>query len=180
MMQVSGTPADGAGLGSASLHPPCCQPTTRWPGQRPPLQKDPAPAPCTGRPGSRCFPTLPITIAHCPGSVFRGRSHRRNPPVVQQQNERGPVFLLFPVPPRSPLSQEGEGLGVRRSLAHNPSSTVATPAPTFLSQRDFTQYCPGFPQKTFAILGKSGDNALRLGEPWLLVARPFRAGTYPR
>jgi hypothetical protein len=63
----------GAGLGSAASHPPCCQPTTRWTGQRPDHPSDPAPAPCPGRPGSRrqtasrhfLFPISARTMAAC-------------------------------------------------------------------------------------------------------------------
>ena len=49
---ASGTPADGAGLGSASPYPPVCQPTHRWPGQRTVHQTVLAPAPASA-PGSR-------------------------------------------------------------------------------------------------------------------------------
>ena len=135
-MQASGTPADGAGLGSASSHPPCCQPTTRWPGQRPPLQRDPAPAPCPvdQGPGAERVTSCLFPVASYSSDVFRGRSHRRNPPVVHQKNERGPVCQL-PVAPHS----------------HERSRH-----PDFLSQCDFAHLCRDSCSEFSANLGKSG------------------------
>jgi hypothetical protein len=104
-MQASGTPADGAGLGSASRHSPCCQPTTRWPGQRTTTPSCSLLSPA--RPDQGPGASHP-TIAYCPLPFPRKRVSRSIPPAQPTRRSQrsalaesvhaSPVVAQGPVP----------------------------------------------------------------------------------